>query len=117
MKPINITSNRSKIELLAGLYSVRIVGGWKVKTNNFHFVIKELRTGLEIESKKTSWGIQSYVLGKKAKKIGSISIPRSSTYEIELFNVDQLQVKPYNHPLINYFQNYLPKDQIEFFIG
>lgn len=92
-KPINILDNKQKLELPVGIYSLKILGGWKVIPNNFSVTLREVNGETVITPKKTFWKIQSFAFGKRAKKIASIDIPKRATYEIEFLNPSGLKVK------------------------
>tara|TARA_R110002049_G_scaffold147393_1_gene310259 strand:- start:197 stop:388 length:192 start_codon:yes stop_codon:yes gene_type:complete len=58
--PINILDNNKQIELPVGIYSLKVLGGWKVITNNFSVILREIGGEMEIKSKDSFWKIQSF---------------------------------------------------------
>ena len=102
-----------QMELPVGVYSLKVLGGWKVITNNFSVILREVNGGTVIKSKETFWKIQSFAFGKRAKKIASIDIPKRATYEIEFLNPSDLKVKKSNLMTLGLFQNYLPTNEIQ----
>ena len=115
--PINILDNKKQIELSVGIYSLKILGGWKVITNIFYIILREIGGDTEIKSKGTFWRIQSFAYGKRAKKIASIDIPKRAKYEIEFLNAKEIKVKKSNLMLLSSFQSYLPTKEIQICIG
>jgi hypothetical protein len=111
--PINILDNNKQIELPVGIYSLKVLGGWKVITNNFSVILKEVGGETEIKSKDTFWRIQSFAFGKRAKKIASIDIPKRAKYEIEFLNAKEIKVKKSNLLLLSSFQNFIPTNEIQ----
>jgi len=114
--PINILENNKQIELSVGIYSLKVLGGWKVIANNFFIILREVDGKTKIKSKDTFWKIQSYAFGKRAKIIASIDIPKKAKYEIEFVNVTDLKVKKSNLMFFGPSQNFLPMKEIEIFI-
>ena len=111
--PINILENNKQIELSVGIYNLKVLGGWKVITNNCSVILREVGGETEIKSKDTFWKIQSFAYGKRAKKIASIDIPKRAKYEIEFINAANLKVKKSNLMLLSSFQNYLPTNEVQ----
>ncbi|MEZ4805377.1 MAG: hypothetical protein R2852_07810 [Bacteroidia bacterium] len=111
--PIHITDTGKQIDFQVGIYSVKVLGGWHVKTNNFSLLLKEVAGDLEIKSKETFWRTQSFAYGKRAKKIATIDIPKQGKYEIEFLNTNALQVKKSNLIMLSAFQNYLPASDLQ----
>ena len=111
--PIYILDNNRQIELPVGIYSLKVLGGWKVITNNFSVILREVGGETEIKTKDTFWRIQSFAYGKRAKKTASIDIPKRAKYEIEFKNSTDLKVKKSNLILLSSFQNYLPNNEIQ----
>lgn len=114
--PINILEHNKQIELSVGIYSLKVLGGWKVITNNFFIILREVGGKTEIKSKDKFLKIQSYAFGKRAKITASINIPKKTKYEVELINATDLKVKKSNLKLIGSFQKYLSMDEIQIFI-
>ena len=117
MNPINITDKKKQIELQPGIYYLKVLGGWKVATNNFSVILREIDGDLVIRSRKSFWKIQSYAFGKRAKKIASVDIPKWTSYEIEFVNPECLKVKWSNLFLFNFLQKYTPTEKIQICIG
>ena len=111
--PINILDNNKQIELPVGIYSLKVLGGWKVITNNFSVILREIGGETEIKSKDSFWKIQSFTHWQRAKKIASIDIPKRAKYEIEFLNAKEIKVKKSNLMLLSSFQNYLPTNEIQ----
>ena len=111
--PINIIDNKKQIELPIGSYSLKVLGGWKVITNNFSLVLREVDGKLEINPKNTAWRTQSFCFGKRAKTIASIDIQKRAKYEVIIRNERELKVKKSNLILLNYFQNFVPTNKIQ----
>lgn len=101
------------MELPVGIYSLKVLGGWKVITNNFSVILREVNGGTVIKPKETFWKIQSFAFGKRAKKIASVDIPKRATYEIEFLNPSDLKVKKSNLITLGFCQNYLPTNEIQ----
>tara|TARA_R100000935_G_scaffold28236_1_gene48549 strand:- start:248 stop:604 length:357 start_codon:yes stop_codon:yes gene_type:complete len=115
--PINILDSGKEIELQPGIYSVRVLGGWKIKTSKFSLELRHTTSDLKIELRKTFWRIQSYELKKRAKKIGSVDIPKWGNYTIHFKHPEDLKVKRDNIPLLSIFQNYQSMEEIRIIIG
>ena len=112
-EPINISDKNQQLELSVGIYSLKVLGGWKVITNNFSLILREKNGETIIKPKETFWRIQSFAFGKRAKKIASVDIPKRATYEIEFLNPSDLKVKKSNLITLGFFQNYLPTNEIQ----
>ena len=112
-KPINILDKNQQIDLPVGIYSLKVLGGWKVITNNFSVILREVNGETEIQPKETFWKIQSFAFSKRAKKIASIDIPKRAIYEIEFLNPSNLKVKKSNLLISGFFQNFLPTNEIQ----
>jgi len=112
-KPINILGKKQQLELPVGIYSLKVLGCWKVITNYFSVILREINGETVIRPKKTFWRIQSFAFGKRAKKNASVDIPKRAIYEIEFSNPSDLKVKKSNLLTLSYFQNYLPTNEIQ----
>lgn len=112
-KPINILDKNQQMELPVGIYSLKVLGGWKVITNNFSVILREVNGETIIKPKETFWKIQSFAFGKRAKKIASVDIPKRATYEIEFLNASDLKVKKSNLITLGFFQSFLPTNEIQ----
>jgi len=113
MRPINILDKKLQLELPVGIYSLKVLGGWKVIPNRFSVILREVNGDIVIQPKEIFWKIQSFAFGKRAKRIASIEIPKSATYEIEFINPSDLKVKKSNLLISSCFQGYLPSNEIQ----
>ncbi|TRZ45130.1 hypothetical protein [Robertkochia solimangrovi] len=71
------------MELPVGIYSLKVLGGWKVITNNFSLILREVNGETIIKPKETFWRIQFFAFGKRAKKIASVDIMEGLNWSIE----------------------------------
>lgn len=101
---ININSQNEEINLEAGTYRIFLLGGFGISLNNFSISLINIKSKEIIESKKAFWRVQTYVNGKRAKKINIININNSGQYKIVFNNPKSLKVKKSNLRL-NYFSN------------
>ncbi|WP_037314682.1 hypothetical protein [Salegentibacter sp. Hel_I_6] len=105
------------IELQPGIYSVKVLGGWKVKTGDFSLELRHIDSDLKIKLKKTFWRIQSFAFKSRAKKIGSVDIPKWGSYSVQFKNANHLKIKKSNLFLISSFQKFKPIEEIQIIIG
>ena len=114
---INIIDSGKEIELQPGIYSVRVLGGWKIKTNEFSLELRHTKSDLKIDLRKTFWRVQSFELKTRAKKIGSVDVPKWGDYTIHFKNPEDLKVKRDNIPILSIFQKYQSTEKIQIVIG
>jgi hypothetical protein len=112
-KPINILDKKQQLELPVGSYSLKVLGGWKVITNNFSIIFRDVNGETLIKPKETFWKVQSFAFGKRAKKIATVDIPKRGIYEIEFLNPSDLKVKKSNLIILGFFQNFIPSNEIQ----
>lgn len=115
--PIGIYDTNKAIELPVGIYSIKVLGGWSVSVGNFSIELKNRENGKVITPKVTNWRIQSYEFGERAKKIMSLDIPKRGIYLIEFKNQQDLKVRRSNLFLTRLFENELPNEKLEIWIG
>jgi hypothetical protein len=115
--PINIHSENYKIELPAGIYSVKVLGGWGVEVGNFSFDLKNLDNGEVIRPKGTRWRVQSFAFKKRAKKIFILDIGKRGNFVIEFKNQKDLKVRRSNLFLTRLFESKLSNECLEICIG
>jgi hypothetical protein len=89
---ISIHSKDKTIYLPVGIYSVRVLGGWRVNIGDFSIKLTNLKTGKETLVKETFWKVQSFELNQRAKKVFTLDIQESTDYLIEFFNPKSLTV-------------------------
>ena len=58
--PFSIHDSGKIIELPVGIYSVKVLDGWKVSIGDFFFTLKSRENGKIITPKITKWRVQSY---------------------------------------------------------
>ncbi len=90
---IYITEINRKIELSAGLYILKVLGGWEVILNGFFITLKNIESNEVIRPKNTFWKTQTFSNGSRAKKIALIIIPENGIYEIKFIKPERLKVK------------------------
>lgn len=112
-KPINILDKNQQVELPVGIYSLKVLGGWKVITNNFSVIMREIDGETVIKPKEAFCKVQSFAFGKRAKKIATVDIPKRGTYEIEFLTPSDLKVKKSNLITLGFFQSFLPTNEIQ----
>ncbi len=95
-KIININSQNEEINLEAGTYKIFLLGGFGITLNNFSISLINNKTNEKIESKKAFWPVQTYVNGKRAKKILTLNINNSGQYKIVFNNPQSIKVKKSN---------------------
>jgi hypothetical protein len=95
-KIININSKNQEINLEVGTYKIFLLGGFGITLNNFSISLISIKTNEKIESKKAIWPVQTYVNGKRAKKILTININHSGQYKIVFNNPESIIVKKSN---------------------
>lgn len=115
--PIKIYGSNRVITLPAGIYSIKVLGGWGVSVGDFTIEFKNKKTGKVTTPKATNWQIQSYELGKRAKKIMSLSIQEQGVYFVEFKNQEDLKVKRSNLFIKKLFEKEIPNEQLYIWIG
>lgn len=95
-KIININSKNQEINLEVGTYKIFLLGGFGITLNNFSISLISIKTNEKIESKKAFWPVQTYVNGKRAKKILTININNSGQYKVVFNNPESIIVKKSN---------------------
>ena len=115
--PINIHSVNQKIYLSVGIYSVKVLGGWSVKVNNFSVSLRKIENGLVIKSEDTIWKYQSYVFKKRARKIAVLDVYESGNFIVEFKNSKSLQVRRSNLIISRIFEKEIPNKDLEICIG
>ena len=115
--PINIIDSGKEIELQPGIYSVKVLGGWKIKTNEFSLELRHTKSDLRIDLRNTFWRVQSFEFKTRAKKIGSVDVPKWGNYTIHFKNPEDLKVKRDNIPILSIFQKYQSTEKIQIVIG
>jgi hypothetical protein len=95
-KIININSKNQEINLKVGTYKIFLLGGFGITLNNFSISLINNKSNEKIESKKAFWPVQTFVNGKRAKKILTININNSGQYKIVFNNPESIIVKKSN---------------------
>lgn len=95
-KIININSKNQEINLEVGTYKIFLLGGFGITLNNFSISLISIKTNEKIESKKAFWPVQTYVNGKRAKKMLTININNSGQYKVVFNNPESIIVKKSN---------------------
>ncbi|WP_299219750.1 hypothetical protein [uncultured Aquimarina sp.] len=114
---INIHSVNQKVYLSVGIYSIKVLGGWSVKVNNFSVSLRKIENGLVIKSEDTFWKYQSYAFNKKTKKIAVLDIHESGNFVVEFSNPKNLKVKPSSLIVSQIFEKEIPNQDLEICIG
>jgi len=114
-KTININSIGEQIDLEVGKYRIDILGGWGVKLGEFSISIKDIETQDVIKCERTFLPIQSFVFGKRAKRIFIIDVPKSARYEVMFENSKSIKVKRSNLPISSMFTNPLSNEELEIY--
>lgn len=112
-KPIHIIDDKAQIEMAEGIYSLKVLGGWKVNANSFSVLLREVGAGIEIKPQNVFWKEQSFAFGKRAKTIARFTIPKRANYEIMIINPTELKIKKSNLILLSSFQHYVPTNEIQ----
>ncbi|RNC88526.1 MAG: hypothetical protein ED555_12870 [Allomuricauda sp.] len=115
--PINIYDSGKAIELQVGIYRVKVLGGWDVSVGEFAIEFKNRSNGKIITPKITNWRIQSYEFGERAKKIMTLDISERGVYLIEFKNQTDLRVRRSNLFFMRLFEQELPNEKLEIWIG
>jgi hypothetical protein len=95
-KIININSKNQEINLEVGTYKIFLLGGFGITLNNFSISLINNKTNEKIESKEAFWPVQTFVNGKRAKKILTININNSGQFKIAFNNPESIKVKKSN---------------------
>ncbi|MBQ4818900.1 hypothetical protein [Aquimarina sp. MMG016] len=115
--PINIHSVNQKIYLSVGIYSVKVLGGWGVKVNDFSVSLRKIENGVVIKSEDTFWKYQSHAFKNRAKKIAVLDVYESGNFLVEFKNSKKLKVRRSNLILTRFFEKELPNQDLEICIG
>jgi hypothetical protein len=81
--PISIHNTGQQIYLSVGIYSVKVIGGWGVKVNDFSISLKKIENDITIKSESTIWRYQSYAFNQRAKRILILDVYQSGNYIVE----------------------------------
>ena len=111
--PISIYDSNKAIELSAGIYNIKVLGGWGVSVGDFSIELKNKINGNVTSSKVTNWRVQSYKFGERAKKIMTLDIPEHGVYLIEFKNQMDLKVRRSNLILARLFEKELPNEKLK----
>ena len=101
-RPININSKGEAINLTARRYKIYALGGWGIDLGNFSILFKDKKTGEIIKCKTNTYPVQSFLHGKRAKRILIVDIPGQSKYEVIFENPESLKVKSSNLFIFKY---------------
>ena len=115
--PINIHSLNQKIYLTVGIYSVKVLGGWGVKVDDFSVNLRKLESGLIIKSENALWKLQSHAFKKRAKKIAVLDVYESGNFIVEFVNQEHLKVKKSSLFILQIFEKEIPNQDLEICIG
>lgn len=116
-EPINIHDNHQEIYLSTGIYSVRVLGGWSIKLNDFSIFFEMIGNVIVVKPTSVTFKFQSYLFKKRAKKVFSLDIEKSRVYRVKFENQKSLQVRRSNLFLNQFFEKEIPNENIEIFIG
>ncbi|PHQ28622.1 hypothetical protein CJ305_14020 [Leeuwenhoekiella nanhaiensis] len=111
--PVNILSKDRQIYLEAGKYKILCLGGWGVELNEFEIKLKEIEGAGVLNSRKAKWPVQSYVLNKRAKRIGTVEVLKSGNYILEFIHPYSLRVKKSNLFFASRFEKFLDTKAID----
>ena len=115
--PISIHSNDQKQYLSVGIYSVKVLGGWGVKVNDFSVILKKDESNLVIKAEETIWRYQSYAFKQRAKRILILDIYESGNYTIEFVNAESLKVKPSSMFIHRFLEKEIPNENLRICIN
>ena len=111
--PLNILSKDRQIYLEAGKYKILCLGGWGVELNEFEIKLKEMEGTGVFNFTKAKWPVQSYVLNKRAKRIGTVEVLKSGNYIVEFMHPYSLRVKKSNLFFSSRFEKFLDAEAID----
>ncbi len=114
--PIGIYDSEIVINLSAGKYSIKVLGGWGVSVGNFSIGFRNRESNKKITAENTNWRIQSYEYGQRAKKIMTVEIPDNGIYFIEFKNQKDLRVRRSNLFISRLFEHELSNESLEIWI-
>jgi hypothetical protein len=113
---LNIHDRGREVDFEIGKYKIDVLGGWGVKLGQFSISLKHRITGQIVDCERSFWPVQSFVFGKKAKRIFVARITEPGTYEIEFRHPTTLEIKETNLFFTRLFQEALPNDKISIYI-
>lgn len=117
VSPINIHDNSQQIYLSVGIYSVKVIGGWGVKVNDFSILLKKVENDITIKSESTIWRYQSYAFNQRAKRILVLDVYQSGNYIVEFKNPKSLQVRRSSLFISRFIENPIPNGSLEICIN
>lgn len=114
---IGFNDINNQIDLGIGVFKIDIVGGWKIELNDFYLTLENLKSKEIITPNKIPfWRIQSYIRGKRAKRVFTFQNTKHATYKVNFYNVDSLKVKKSNLIISSLFSSYLSNKDLSLHI-
>lgn len=113
---VNIHTPNARIELLAGDYTIGVLGGFGVTLGQFTVDFRHLESGEVFTCKRSKWPIQGYAFSKRTKRILSVELDYSGLYEIQFIKPETLELRKSNLFLHYGFNNILPSKEISVYI-
>ncbi|OAV45117.1 hypothetical protein A3850_011730 [Lewinella sp. 4G2] len=113
---MNLELSDDIVELQSGMVTIWILGGYRVKLNNFEVHIINMRTRHIAVATVAMLKIQWIKNGRKAKRMLKPKIQEDGMHQIQLHNVDSVEVRRSNLFFTSLFQKPLRKDQIRLVI-
>lgn len=103
--PITINDTPKIIELMAGKYSIHLLGTWNIHLNDFCIHLKDKEKGTLITAKKCIIHNRTYLFGERAIKIMHLNILNKGDYLIKYKNPESLKVSSFNSIFAKIFSN------------
>lgn len=115
--PISIYDSGKAIELPFGFYNIKVLGGWGLSIGNFRIELINKDSGEIIRPTITSWRVQSYEVGQRAKKIMTLEIKKRGIFFIQFKNQREVRLRRSNLLFTRLFEKEIPNEQIRIWIG
>ena len=103
IRPININDQESIVDLQMRKYRVFILGGWKIRLNDFSMTIRNIETNENARIKKSFFPLQSFAYNRRAKRIFDVEVPAQGKYQINFQNPHSVEVRQSNLPFFSTF--------------
>lgn len=113
---VNIHTPNARLELLAGDYTIGVLGGFGVTLGQFTIDFRHLESGEVFTCKRSKWPIQGYAFSKRTKRILSVELDYSGLYEIQFIKPETLGLRESNAFLFSWFNETVPNKVISVYI-